>query len=68
MNITSKVIAPTLPTNIEIINISLLNVDRLGVIPSERPTVLNAEKDSKAIAMRPFSLSLMPLAVSKDLP
>nr|WP_257213669.1 hypothetical protein [Sphingobacterium sp. 1.A.4] len=39
----------TLPMNIKTISTALLAMDSLKVIPSVRPTVLYAEKHSKAI-------------------
>ena len=56
-NVTKSVTIPTIPTNIVKMRISLLKDVRCGVIPSERPVVLNAEKTSNAIDINPFPLS-----------
>jgi hypothetical protein len=40
-----------------IIRATLLSTDRSAVIPNDRPTVLKAEKTSKAILINPLSLS-----------
>jgi hypothetical protein len=40
------------------INTNLLILESCAVMPNESPTVLNAEKTSKAILIRPLSLSL----------
>src|SRR5699024_5151531 len=52
LNISKKVITPTRPINIRIINITLLGTDNSLVIPSERPTVPNAEVTSNNISVK----------------
>ena len=55
----AKVSVPILPINIDNIITTLPTKDKSGVIPVESPTVENADTDSKAIGIMPFSPSLI---------
>lgn len=59
INATNRVIVPTLPKNIVQAISSLPDVLKPGVIPKLNPTVLYAEKLSKARAVNPFSPSVI---------
>lgn len=56
-NATNMVSILTLPTNMVMMSTSLLALLKSPVMPMESPTVLNAEKLSKAIGIKPLSCS-----------